>query len=314
MRAHDHLDMLDAYKVIEWDYAKRPALWNPDKHAYALRSDWNTAPPFTQMMTEFSRMPNANKIVGLVVGMWMWGDAHDTSSATIVELLTHLRHVFTNLRALFIGDIASEENEISWIIQSDMTPLLNAYPKLEYFGVRGGTSLELGAIQHESLRTLVVETGGLPSNVVNNLARARLPKLEKLELWIGTDSYGRTVTLDDLRLLLHSTGMPSLRTLALRNSELADETAPLLAAAPLMQQPTLETLDLSMGTLSDAGAQALLENPHVARMRRLHLDHHYMSEEMMRKLEALPLVVTMDDQQEADEDDDRSWRYVQVGE
>jgi Leucine Rich repeat len=113
---------------------------------------------------------------------------------------------------------------------------------------------------------------------------------------------------------LHSTGMPSLRTLALRNSELADETAPLLAAAPLMQQPTLETLDLSMGTLSDAGAQALLENPHVARMRRLHLDHHYMSEEMMRKLEALPLVVTMDDQQEADEDDDRSWRYVQVGE
>jgi hypothetical protein len=56
----------------------------------------------------------------------------------------------TNLRAIFLGDITYEENEISWIEQSDVSPLLRAYPALEVSRVRGGNSLEFSKIKNRS--------------------------------------------------------------------------------------------------------------------------------------------------------------------
>ena len=49
----------------------------------------------------------------------------------------------TGLTALFLGEMTCEENEISWIQQGDVTPLLRAFPRLEVLRVRGGEGLEL---------------------------------------------------------------------------------------------------------------------------------------------------------------------------
>ncbi|MFN8512832.1 MAG: hypothetical protein U0841_09645 [Chloroflexia bacterium] len=65
------------------------------------------------------------------------------------------------LTALFFGDIIVEESEISWIEQTDVSPLLAAFPQLEIFGVRGGNGLSFGQLRHDVLQTLIVETGGL---------------------------------------------------------------------------------------------------------------------------------------------------------
>lgn len=76
----------------------------------------------------------------------------------------------------------------------------------------------------------------------------------------------------------------------------------------------LEILDLSMGTLSDRGALALLNNPKILGLKKLDLHHHYLSDAMMKKVKALPIDVNIEDQEETDEDDGELYRYVSVGE
>jgi hypothetical protein len=159
------------------------------------------------------------------------------------------------LRALFLGDIIVEENEISWIVQSDVSPLLDAFPALEELRVRGGQGLTLGAPRHARLRSLAIETGGLDAGLVRSLAAADLPELEHLELWLGTTDYGGTVTVADLEPILSGRLFPKLRYLGLRDSEIADEVAAALASAPILER--VRVLDLSLGTLGDAGAAAV---------------------------------------------------------
>jgi hypothetical protein len=255
--------------------------------------------------------PNASRVTGIVIGMWE-GSWDSTTSASIVETLVTVSEKLPNLNALFIGDIIQEESEISWIQQSDMAPLFGAFPRLTDFGVRGSTGLSLGVIEHESLKKLVVETGGLPRQILLDLSQSNLPALEHLELWLGDDGYGWDGTIEDVEALLNGTDFPALIYLGLRNAMIADEIAAVVATHPIVRQ--LKILDLSLGTLGDTGAQALVDSPQLSHLEELRLFHHYMSEAMVAKLEALPVKVDVSDPQIGDNDGGRVWRYVSVGE
>ncbi len=76
----------------------------------------------------------------------------------------------------------------------------------------------------------------------------------------------------------------------------------------------LSVLDLSLGTMSDAGGQALLDSPAIARLSRLNLAHHFFSDDMMNKLRALGPEVDVSDQQEAEEYNGEVIRFVAIGE
>ncbi len=76
----------------------------------------------------------------------------------------------------------------------------------------------------------------------------------------------------------------------------------------------IEILDLSMGTLSDKGAEALITNPKILQLKKLDLHRHFMSDAMMKRFNALKLVVDVSDQEQADEYDDEVYRYVAVSE
>jgi len=73
-------------------------------------------------------------------------------------------------------------------------------------------------------------------------------------------------------------------------------------------------LDLSLGTLTDAGAQHLLESPTIASLQKLDLHHHYCSDEMEEKLAALGPQVDMSGQEKPYEYNGSSSRYVAVSE
>ncbi|MFE9922412.1 hypothetical protein ACFYQA_12700 [Streptomyces sp. NPDC005774] len=151
-----------------------------------------------------------------------------------VDRLVGLSSRLTGLEALFLGDVVMEESEISWMDQSDLAPVLRAYPGLRELGVRGGKELEFPVVRHEGLRTLRFETGGLPAQVTRNVAASDLPSLECLELWLGDEYYGCDTTLEDLRPLLTGERLPSLRHLGLQNSEFQDEIAAAVAHAPVV--------------------------------------------------------------------------------
>ncbi|MFI8521015.1 STM4015 family protein [Streptomyces sp. NPDC085481] len=268
-----------------------------------------------QRFARFVEAVDTTRVRALIVGGW--DEAYETSSAGIVEALVGAKDEFPALEAVFLGDMLSEDCEISWIVQSDVTPLLAAYPRLTTLGVRGSTELAFPPVRHEGLRRLVVETGGLPAALVRDIAACDLPALEHLELWLGTDWYGGDSTPGDLEPVLAGDRLPALRYLGLRNCVTQDAVAAAVAGAPVVAR--LAELDLSMGTLTDAGGQALLDGQRsLAHLKRLDLSHHYLSEEMSERIVAAlaPHGVDVDvaDRQQPDEYDGELNRYTAVGE
>jgi hypothetical protein len=204
-----------------------------------------------------------------------------------------------------------EESEISWIEQSDMSPLWTAYPDLKTFRVRGGNGLSLGQMRLLKLKRLVIETGGMPREVIDEVCRAELPALEHLELWLGDSGYGWTGSVSQFQPILDGTLFPELKYLGLRNSEESDAIAESVAASKLPS--SLEVLDLSLGTLTDNGAKALLAAD-ISGLKKLDLHHHYISDEWVAKLQSLSCDVNTADRQEEDDYDDEIYRYVAVSE
>ncbi|MEV0389568.1 STM4015 family protein [Nonomuraea sp. NPDC050643] len=248
------------------------------------------------------------KVTAIVIGGWE--SCYDSDNGTIVARLAESADRLPELRSLFLGAIMPEQAEISWIQQSDVTPLLAAYPKLERLEVRGGSGLTLEPVRHESLRVLRFETGGLPAQVVRAVGGSELPEMEHLELWFGVDEYGGDATTGDCASILSGERLPRLRHLGLQNCPFADELAAAVAGAPIVAR--LGSLSLSMGSLGDEGTEALLSGQPLTHLSRLDVRHHYMSRAMAARLvAALPGVEVLLDEPHSRDDD---WRYVAVSE
>nr|BFE77744.1 STM4015 family protein [Planobispora longispora] len=249
---------------------------------------------------------DASAIKAIIAGMW---HVHGESSAEVVGLLVDNAHRLPELRSIFLGAMTSEECEISWIEQSDVTPLLEAFPLLERLEVRGGSGLRLRPVRHEALKVLRLESGACPRGGAG-VGACDLPALEYLELWLGVSDYGGDATVEDLEPILSGERLPSLRHLGLQDSEIQDEIAAAVAVAPVVAR--LEGLALSMGTLGDAGAEALLSGQPLTHLKRLDLHCHYLSDAMMERLgNALP---GADLSQQADLARTGGERYVAVSE
>ncbi|GAB7038579.1 MULTISPECIES: STM4015 family protein [Catenuloplanes] len=247
--------------------------------------------------------------VALVIGQW--GGAYEV--APPIDLFVRLAPRMPRLRSLFLGDLTFEECEISWIRHQDIAPLLTAYPALERLVVRGTEGLEITeAVRHAALRDLEIQSGGLPARLLRSVLALELSALERLNLWLGVESYGGDVVLEDLRPVLAEADSrwPRLTALGLRNSEMQDAIAAAVVESPLLGR--LRVLDLSLGTLGDEGAESLL-GAAPAHLEELDLHHHFMSPQVaQRLLDALPGVrVDVTDRQEPRGD----WgRYVEVSE
>ncbi|MFF3213217.1 STM4015 family protein [Streptomyces sp. NPDC002886] len=282
--------------------------WRISVDTYDAEEEW------PQAFARFAESVDTRQVRALIVGGW--SEAYETSASVIVEALAGAAPEFPALRALFVGDITFEECEISWIQQSDVGPLLRAFPALEEFGVRGGEGLVFPPVRHEALRVLRVEAGGLPREVVRGVAASELPALTELDLWLGTSQYGGDAEAGDLAPFLTGERLPALRRLALRNSDMQNEVAAALAAAPVVEQ--LEVLDLSMGILDDAGVEALLAGRPLTHLTKLDLHHHYVSEPLRERLRAAlaphGVEVDLGDVQSPDVDEDTVYRYVAVAE
>ena len=261
--------------------------------------------PLEKRVDDFCATAGAGDVSHLVIGMWTPGESPDP----VVQALVRNRAQLAGLRALMIGDMTSEECEISWIIQGDLQPLFGAFPDLRVLRIRGGGGLELGTVRHEALETLIIETGGLDRQTIRQVAGAQLPSLTHLELWLGEENYGFDGTADDIRPLLREDRFPRLQYLGLRNSDITDEIVQVLQETGL--PPGLKVLDLSMGTLSDSGAAALLQVPGLDTLQALDLRHHFLGQRGMDTLAKLDIRVDLSCPLEPV---DGHLRYVAVGE
>lgn len=306
MTIEQHAETFGGHPVKSFD---GPDDWDGPDHTYRVAITWDDgADAFAEKLEQLVRCEGAEDMEALVIGAWN-GDDSARSSDGVIKALAGYHSVLKSLKALFLGDIIYEENEISWIQQSDVAPLLKALPKLEVFRVRGGNDLAITPLKHAHLTHLIVETGGLRRSMIREICQCDFPRLEHLELWLGEGNYGFDGGVEDLQPLLTGKRFPKLTYLGLRNSEIADDIAAVVVNAPIVQR--LRILDLSNGNLSDTGAQSLLHLPAGLPLEELNLTHHYMTPAMVKRLQkALPYKVIADDGQ----DPNAEWRSIVVSE
>lgn len=299
-----HLDDLGGYSVrpfmseddIEEFDADNPAhraklaasLPEPGAHAWRIATHFDSPMEFADLFALFCDVVDTTQVRAMVIGYWDTDILSDSPGAVGV-LLPHAAR-FPALRHLFVGDIVAEEHEISWIPPEDVTPLLGAFPLLEEFGYRfgdfdrSGSAPVLRPTRHAHLRSLKLQTGGMPASVPRAVGASDFPALRSLDLWLGVQAYGGDATLADLADVLSGARHPELLHLGLMNSEIQDEVAAAVSGAPVVAR--LRSLDLSMGTLSDTGAEALLAGQPLTHLEDLSLRHHFLSEDTRARLRA----------------------------
>lgn len=266
------------------------------------------------MVPDILESPDFEQLEEIIIGCWgaCWDDEGDAQ--VILDDIVENKEKFSRIKSLFMGDMDSEECEVSWIVQGDYSKLWEAMPQLEKLVIKGSTDLELGEITHENLKHLEIICGGLPVSVIQSIQKAKLPALETLILYIGVEEYGFDGEASDIEALLKQSEFPKLRTLGIVNSEIQDEVTELVLKSKYISQ--ISELQLSMGTLTDKGGQMLLEQlPQYKNVKTLDLSYHYMSEEMAEKLEELSdVTVDVSDPQEPDEYMDEIYYYPMLTE
>lgn len=216
------------------------------------------------------------------------------------------------LEVLFLGDFSRDDQEISWVDHGDLGPLWPITPKLRTLRLRG-SGMNLGQFDHPSLQRLEIETGGLPPASVRGLAVAKLPELRHMEVWFGRPDYGGTDSIADLMPLFSSTTLPKLEHLGLQNSQVQDEIASALAGSKLLAQ--VGSVDLSMGTMREAGARALIANAKSFKhLKSLSLDDNFIPYDLHAALiKAIP-AVKIGRQRTPDNWEGEDHYYTSVGE
>ena len=224
-----------------------------------------------------------------------------------------LREVVESPRGPFIkklefDDYESEDCEISWTPFGDLSPYWSKLPSLEHLHIRSGAGGVLGDLELPSLKTFIRESGGLAGDELRAILRAKWPKLERLDLWFGSEGYGAEGSVAVIQPLLDGQVHSGLKHLGLINCEFSDELLPALFQSKLL--PRLEVLDLSRGVLMDSEAEVVLQHADkLAHLKRFDLSENLLDESGAKLTAALPNVVV--EEQRFDGDDDR---YVAVGE
>jgi hypothetical protein len=305
--------------------------------AYAIRanSEWGSGiTTIENISTELLLDPNVNQIESLT-----FGHCYSTPSHKIVIQLVKDKIYLPNLRAVFIGDIKDQEQMISSIEQSDISPILEAYPNLEILHIRGGggywrdasyfSYLEFSQLKHNNLLALRVESGGLNRKAISGICSLELPALEYLELWLGSSDYGGDSSVEDLMPIISGEAFPNLKYLGLRNCEYTDHIAFALVQSPLMNQ--LIELDFSLGSLTERGMAALLNCPSISFLDTLNIAQCSVGQNNPWRSVPVPSFSELDvrviadgqrylprqfpeDEEDYDEYDQSSYRYCVVAE
>ena len=243
--------------------------------------------------------PELKELKEITIGCW--GESYENSVQTILDELVANKEKVLHIESLYVGDMTYEECEVSWIEQGDYSKLIAALPNLKNLTIKGSNELSLKNLNHENLESLEIICGGLPKEVIQEIAISNLPKIKKLNLYLGIDDYGFNGDIEDIKKLLENPYFKNLKYLGLGNSEIQDEIVEVTLNSNIISN--LEVLDFSNGTLSNKGAEIIINNiDKLKGLKLLNLSYNFISDEIMEKLKKMPIEINVDEQMENDDD------------
>jgi uncharacterized protein (TIGR02996 family) len=273
-------------------------------HSHYAHQDFKGS--MAEVLETLLRHPSGRFVAELVFGF-----NNDPNEDPLDDLIAIVaRKPPATLRKLHFGDFEyPDETEMSWYHVGNLGKLWKAVPRLQSLIVQGG-DFELGTLDLPELTRAELRTGGLSAASARAIAKATWPRIEHLEVWYGDDNYGGTATLADAELLLARTDLPRLTSLGLRNTAFTDELCGVLATSRLV--PQLTRLDLSMGIMTNEGAQLLAA--HRAAFQHLavlDVSDNYLTRDGLAALKGVAKSVVSTEQRD---DDDPDYRHPSVGE
>ena len=272
--------------------------------------DWSGTAPNT-ILAAVVKSPASRFLRSIRVGLIDWDYPVSLSKGVDAIIKAGKLHA---LEQLFIGDFEfPDEQEISWVDVGKVAKVYPIAPNLRSLHLRGA-SIVLGKLEHPRLEHLLIETGGLPGAAVGSVGRAKLPQLRRLELWFGRQEYGGGGSVRQLAPLLKGEGVPRLEHLGLKNAEFQDDIAKALAKSKILTQ--LRSVDLSMGTMHEPGARAILAAAdRFKHLELLDLGDNYIPRQLCRGLgDALGDIVNVGGQDQPEEWAGELHFYTNVGE
>lgn len=232
------------------------------------------------------------------------GDPNDADLQDLIDALA--KNAPATTRKLTFGD---NVDQISWHHTGSLAKLWKQVPNLKTLEIETG-EFEVGKLAAPSLERAIFVTGGLSASCGKDLATAVLPNIKHLEIYYGTEEYGGGCSVDEVSPLLKRTDLPNLTTLGLKNSEFSNDLARALKGAKVLK--TLKTLDLSLGTMTDEGAEALAAaKDSLSHLECLDLTRNYLTKDGIKAVKALCKKVITAEQEESEDEDDR---YVAIAE
>jgi uncharacterized protein (TIGR02996 family) len=256
-------------------------------------------------LEHFLEHPSGRRIRSIAIGMNGEPDPDEPHGEIVASIV---REQPPHLTELHLGAFDPDRCDISSYAVGDVSMIWQGLPTLRTVRITGG-SFELGAIEAPQLERLELRTGGLTAANVQSIATAAWPSLRHLDVCFGDHNYGGDTELADVETLLE-TDYPALRHLGLMNCPFADEAVGVLVDSKLLAQ--LESLDLSLGCLGDAGAELLLANQAQLRnLARLDVSASYLGPQTLRALGQLGIELIAEDMNGAADPDDR---YVAISE
>ncbi len=292
-------------KVIEFD--PKIGITDTVNTAYAIRvADWDLSPKnliSTEKLQILQRNPLAHQIKALLIGFWY------TKGLSLVDALLNASEKLTNLKALCLENI--HDREYYLLENINISYILLAYPNLEilkirlsncitytYNGKRFG--LEINFIRHKNLKALIIECEIIDFELIDEIFNLELPALEYFELWSITNYNGSTYSRMGIKELMQvfSKIFPKLKYLGIRNckNNLEDLNHVPFGIVDSSIIENLVELDLSMGSIDDEGAAALLNCPSIKNLDTLDISDNYLSDEMVERLKQLDIEVIADRQ------------------
>lgn len=254
-------------------------------------------------------LPIARFLQRLSLGPVTWDEEGEGMSfQVLIDTLVARKRPLT-VRELWLGNVG--DWDISNTSTGSFGPLAPLLPSLEMLTLCAG-DIDLGKnVSLPLLKHLALRTGSLTKTDLGQLWTLKAPKLESLELWFGDPNYGASGGTGDLTQLLSGSLFPGLKHLGLMNAMFTDKLPELLAKSKVL--PKLESLDLSLGTMSDDGLAAMLKHQKAfAHLSVLNLERNGLSPEAVKKTRGLAKTVKASEQDEERVSKER--RYPAVGE
>ena len=287
----------DSALKIEWKFGY---IWSVRLHSFYDYS----GPSMTEILDGILNSSAGEYIHEIKAGIL---EDEENNYDELIDILK--KRAIPSLKHLHLGDFEyPDDTEISWSYVNNVEALWSIAPNLEKLRLTGA-DIDLGTLKHNKLKSLSLETGGLPTAPIKSVMSADLPELTELEMWFGDENYGAEGDASMLEPLLKGGLFPKLNKLGLKNSEFQDAIVEAIASSQVLK--SIQTLDLSMGIMLDKGAQFLIDNyEQFKHLDSVNVSQNFIGSDVCKKLTDLyGSKIDVSDQ-----DDDLEYLYVSVSE